>query len=79
MITPAREDASTGAARVIAVMVLESHRLNVPVCDILSEVVKQCLISRDEDQHHVYGIEFIKRCDECLARSASHESESKRG
>lgn len=65
---------STSVDRLLVALLDESEETNTPVCELLSELVKACLLSDDDKAHHVYGLDFIKQCDACLARSLGDET-----
>lgn len=58
--------------RLLVLLVDESKEHNIPTSELLAGLVEACLLSDDEQDFHVYGIDFIRRCDKCLSGNIDH-------
>lgn len=56
---------------ILAILVNSSKENNCTVCELLSSVVEQTLMSEDGKPYHINGIEFVQQCDTCLTRAST--------
>lgn len=52
---------------IVGLIVEGSKELKIEKAEVLSLVMKECLMSEDVNPNHIYAPDLIKRCDKCLS------------
>ena len=63
------ESLESTVENIIDLIVSASESLKCSKSEILAKVIRECLLSEDENPNHIYGPDLIGKCNKCLIES----------